>query len=235
MLATSYYKAVVAEEAGRIIGCNFLLTGPVGGIGPVGVVPEAWSRGIGLQLKRWALEHAATLGITSVRGVQSAFNGRTLSLNVTLGFDVREAIACLQGEVRKHALPGHSVRGATPADENACLALCRDIYGHERRVELAEALALGGALVVERDGALTGYATDIGLLGHAVGRANSDLMALIAGANQVRGLGLLLPMTNSELFRWCLANGLRYVHAKVLMSHGSYSAPAGPYLPSITY
>jgi len=44
-----------------------------------------------------------------------------------------------------------------------------------------------------------------------------------------------VPTRNSDLFRWCLANGLRVVQPMTLMSMGLYNQSAGPFLPSISF
>jgi hypothetical protein len=113
--------------------------------------------------------------------------------------------------------------------------LCRRIHGHDRDGELADAIRDGTATVVEHDGRLTGYATVVGFPGHAVGESNADLKALIGAAAAFVGPGLLLPTRNGELFRWCLAHGLRIVQAVTLMSLGLYNEPRGVFLPSIIY
>jgi len=68
-----------------------------------------------------------------------------------------------------------------------------------------------------------------------VAAANLDLQALIAAAEGFGGPGILVPTRNAELFRWCLANGLRVVEPMTLMTLGLYNEPAGAYLPSILY
>jgi hypothetical protein len=65
--------------------------------------------------------------------------------------------------------------------------------------------------VVEHDGRLTGYATLVGFVGHAVGESNADLKALIGGAGTFMGPGLLLPARDGDLFRWCLDQAARRV------------------------
>ena len=47
--------------------------------------------------------------------------------------------------------------------------------------------------------------------------------------------GLLLPSRNGEVFRWCLARGLRVVQPMTLMSLGLYNEPRGAFLPSILF
>ncbi|MGH8057901.1 MAG: GNAT family N-acetyltransferase, partial [Candidatus Entotheonellia bacterium] len=49
------------------------------------------------------------------------------------------------------------------------------------------------------------------------------------------GPGFLLPTRNGELFRWCLAHGLRVVQPLTLMSMGLYNEPQGVFLSSIVY
>ena len=89
--------------------------------------------------------------------------------------------------------------------------------------------------VVEHDGRITGYATIIGFFGHAVGESSEDLKALIGAAKEFAGPGFLLPTRSGELFRWCLANGLRITQPMTLMTKGLYNEPAGAFLASILY
>ena len=88
------------------------------------------------------------------------------------------------------------------ADLESCNRLCRRVHGHDRDGELREAMAQGTATLVQRDGRVTGYATAIGFLGHAVGEANKDLRALIGSAGAFSGPGFLVPMRNAALLRW---------------------------------
>jgi hypothetical protein len=89
--------------------------------------------------------------------------------------------------------------------------------------------------VVEHDGRVTGYATAVGFLGHAVGETNEELKALIGAAPEFLGPGFLLPTRNAELFRWCLERGLKVVQPMTLMSIGLYNEPVGAFLASILY
>ena len=90
-------------------------------------------------------------------------------------------------------------------------------------------------MLVERHGRITGYATAIGFFNHAVAETNDDLKALIAAASEFAGPGFLLPSRNSEVFRWCLNEGLRVTQPMTLMSIGLYNEPRGAFLPSILY
>jgi len=89
--------------------------------------------------------------------------------------------------------------------------------------------------VVEHNGRVTAYATIVGFFGHAVADSNHGLQALIGAASEFAGPGFLLPTRNTELFRWCLSNGLRVVEPMTLMSVGLYNEPAGAFLPSISF
>ncbi|MEO8428088.1 MAG: hypothetical protein ABI651_13340 [Verrucomicrobiota bacterium] len=91
------------------------------------------------------------------------------------------------------------------------------------------------ATVVECAGRITGYATAIGFFAHAVAESNDDLKALIAAATEIAGPGFLLPTRNSEVFCWCLSQGLRVTQPMTLMSAGLYNEPRGAFLPSILY
>src|SRR5262245_41406631 len=93
-------------------------------------------------------------------------------------------------------LPGYHVRTATPPDLSACNAVCFDVHGFERGGELNEAIERGTATVVEHDGQITGYATEVGYFAHSVAKSNADLMALIAAASEFTGSGFLLPTRN---------------------------------------
>ncbi|MFL6524555.1 MAG: GNAT family N-acetyltransferase, partial [Nitrososphaera sp.] len=116
-----------------------------------------------------------------------------------------------------------------------CNQLCLKVHGHDRGGELADAIKRETATIIERSGHITGYATSIGFLGHAVGETNEELKALIAAASEFWGPGFLLPTRNTELFRWCLEHGLRVVQPMTLMSIGLYNEPQGAFLTSVLY
>jgi hypothetical protein len=109
------------------------------------------------------------------------------------------------------------------------------VHGHERSSELSAAIEQKSATVVEHDGRISGYATMIGFYGHAVSETNDDMKALIGAATSIVGPGLLLPIRNAELFRWCLHHGLRVVQPMTLMSLDLYNEPSGAFLPSVIY
>ena len=230
------FYSVVAEIDDRIVGSNFLdERNTIAGVGPITVDPTVQNRSIGRRLMNAVHERAADRNFAGVRLIQSGFHTRSLSLYAKLGYDVREHLACMQGNAVGISIAGHVVRPATQADVESCNRLCWEVHGHDRSGELRDAIARGSATVVEHDQRITGYATVIGFFGHAVGETNKDLKALIGAAKEFAGPGFLLPTRNGELFRWCLSNGLRIAQPMTLMSKGLYNEPAGAFLPSILY
>jgi predicted N-acetyltransferase YhbS len=236
LLSDSGFYSVVAELDGKIVGSNFLdERNPISGVGPISVDPAVQNQTIGRQLMRAVIERSERRGFAGCRLVQAAYHNRSLCLYTKLGFETREPLSKMVGTPPKLKLTGYDVRTASEADLAACNELCRRVHGHDRTGELRDAIKRGTAKVVERLGRITGYATDIAFFAHAVGETNQDIEALIAAASEIGGGGFLLPTGNSELFRWCLQNGLRLVHQMTLMTLGLYSEPAGAYLPSVLF
>lgn len=230
------YYTVVAERDGTVIGSNALdERSVIAGVGPITVSPAVQDRGVGHQLMQAVLDRAAARGCPGVRLVQAAYHNRSLSLYTKLGFDAREPLSCMQGPAIAAEIPGYPVRPAREQDLPGCNRLCREIHGHTREGEVLDAIRNGTAVVVERRGHITGYATAIAFFGHAVGATDDDLKALIAFAPGFGGPGFLVPTRNGALLRWCFEKGLRVVQPMTLMSIGLYNEPRGAYLPSITY
>jgi predicted N-acetyltransferase YhbS len=230
------FYCVVAELSGRIVGSNCLdERSMIRGIGPISIDPAAQNLGIGRKLMQAVMDRANERNAPGVRLVQAAFHNRSLSLYASLGFDIREPLACVQGRTLERNVPGGLARPAKPDDEDACNALSRRIHGFDRGVELAEAIEQGTAAVVERAGRITGYTTHLALFGHSTAETNVDLQALIASAESFAGPGILVPSRNSSLLRWCMANGLRVVQPMTLMSTGLYNDPSGAWLPSVLF
>jgi predicted N-acetyltransferase YhbS len=236
LLSRPGFYGVVAELDGRVVGSNFMdERSTIAGIGPITVDPAAQNRTVGRQLMQHVLERVATRRLPGVRLVQAAYHNRSLSLYATLGFEIREPLATMQGPPLAVQIPGYVVRPATERDLDACNQVCLSVHGHDRSGELRDAIMQGTAVVVEHGGRITAYTTSIAFWGHAVGESNEGLKALIGAAPAFPGPGFLLPTRNGELFRWCLAHGLRVVHLMTLMSIGLYNEPAGAFLPSILY
>jgi GNAT superfamily N-acetyltransferase len=236
LLENPKFYSVVAEIDDRIVGSNFLdERNTIAGVGPITVDPSVQNRAVGRRLMDAVHQRAADRNLPGVRLIQAGFHTRSLSLYAKLGYDVREQLACMQGQPLGIVIEGHAVRPAMEADINNCNRVCREVHGFDRDGELREAIAKGSATVVEHDRRITGYATLIGFFGHTVGKTNEDLKALISAAKEFAGPGFLLPTRNGELFRWCLSNGLRVMQPMTLMSRGLYNEPMGAFLPSILY
>lgn len=236
LFSTPGFYCVVAESEGRLLGSNALIEGAaIRGVGPISIDPKAQNLGVGRKLMRVVMDRANETGAAGVRLVQAAFHNRSLSLYTAVGFDIREPLSCLQGRTRERSVAGCVVRAAGRGDEDACNALSRRVHGFDRGVEVAQAIERGTAVVVERGGCVTGYATRLGFFGHATAETNVDMQALIASAESFAGPGILVPSRNSALLRWCLANGLKVVQPMTLMSAGLYNEPDGAWLPSIAF
>lgn len=228
--------SVVAEEAGKPVGSNFLWkSDAVAGVGPITVDPRVQNSSVGRTLMMDVINHADEQGILSVRLVQAAFHNRSLSLYTKLGFDTVEPLSNIQGNPLNLKIDGYDVRGMTADDLEGVDSLAMRVHGHTRHNEAAGAIAQGTAKVVEHGGRITGYTTGVGFFGHTVGESNEDVKALIGAAKEFPGPGFLLPTRNGELMRWCLANGLRIVQPLTLMSRGVYQEPRGSFLPSILF
>lgn len=227
---------VVAENNGRIVGSNCLdERSIIHGVGPITVDPDTQNHGVGRKLMEAVIEHAHQRGAAGIRLVQAAFHNRSLSLYASLGFDIREPLSVMQGRTRERSIPGCTVRPATAADLPACNALSQRVHGFDRGTDLAHAIQQGTALVTERGGRVTAYASHLAFFGHSTAESNADLEALIASVDSFAGSGILVPTRNAELFRWCLGNGLRVVEPMTLMSMGLYNGPAGAFLPSVLF
>ncbi len=228
--------SVVAEVDGRIVGSNFLWeNNSIAGVGPITIDPTVQNAAIGWRLMEDVIRRGRQQGFAGIRLVQAAYHSRSLSLYTKLGFDTREPLSTLQGPPLAVEIPEHVARQAEEADLDACNELCFNVHGHHRGPELLGAIKQGTATVVEHDDRITGYTTGIGFFGHAVGESNEDVKALIGVAKEFPGPGFMLPTRNSELFRWCLANGLRVVQPMTLMSMGLYNEPRGAFLASVIY
>ncbi len=227
---------VVAEQDGQIVGGNCMdERTAIAGIGPITIDPTTQNRSVGRRLMKAVLDRAEEQKFAGVRLVQAGYHMRSLSLYAKLGFVVREPLACMFGSSVRQETPGHRVRPAQAPDLAACNSIAFRVHGHDRGAELAEAIQSGSALVVESRGRITGYATSVSLFGHSVAETNEDMRALISGAPEIPPPGVLVPMRNASLFRWCLDRGMRTIEPLNLMTIGLYNEPAGAYLPSVLF
>ena len=166
MLASNGFAGLIAERAGEIVGSASV--DERGAIGPVTVDPRAQDAGVGRALMLAALERERECGAVGIRLVQTAYHYRSLALYAKLGFAVREPLSVLQGAPLAESVPGIAVRTAQLADVDACNELCVRVHGHDRAEELRHAIDAGTAVVAQRPGGISAYATGIGYGWHAV-------------------------------------------------------------------
>ena len=226
-------KGTSGEDKGRIVGSNILdeRSNFVVGVGPITVDPKYQNRGTGRQLMINVLERAKNKNYPSIRLLQASYHNRSLALYASLGFEIREPVATMQGKPIREVIPGRSVRTATESDIESCNAICKIVHGHDRNGELKDSIKQEGAKVVLHDDKITGYTSGLAYFNHSVGLTNDDLKALISSATDYYGgPGILIPSRNTQLFRWCLNNGLRLVQQLTLMTIGLYNEPTGSYM-----
>lgn len=237
-IANPAVYGVVAEEGGRVVGSNFLWEyNEVRAVGPVTVDPSTQARGVGRLLMRDVIERAR--GAAGVRLVQDSFNTASLSLYASLGFDVREPLVLIEGELKAETHGGYEVRPMADEDHAACAELCRRVVGFDRANELRALAPMVAPFVALREGRVVAYAAGPNFwpLNHGAAERDEDMQALLAGAARLSAapLSFILPVRQANLFRWCLASGLRVVKPMNLMSMGEYRDPRGAYLSSVGY
>jgi predicted N-acetyltransferase YhbS len=238
LIANPSVFGVAAEEDGRVVGSNFLKEGDaIRGVGPITVDPRAQGSGVGRRLMQAVLDRAN--GAAGVRLLQDAFNMRSIALYASLGFEVREPVLVMAGQLAGNPPAGTTVRSMGEQDLEACDALCIRVHGISRRSDLADALRFFAPLVAERDGRITAYMTapSFWIANHGVAESEDDMRALIVGAAAATAtpVSFLLPTRQTALFRWCLGQGMKTVKPMTLMTMGEYRAPDGPYMPCVFY
>lgn len=229
---------LVGESEGKINGFAFLTErDEVRAIGPIVIEEGVQNRGLGRRLMEALLER--TRGANSIRLVQAGFNLKSLSLYASLGFDVKDQLIVMTGRPRRGAAKGYLVRRLDENDVADCSALHRRVLGYSRTNELRDRLAEGSPLIVLHEERVVGYlasplrASD----NHGVADSGEAMQSLLSGAAELNDapLSFLLPARHTNLFRWCLGEGLRAVRPMTLMTIGEYSDPRGIYVPSVLY
>lgn len=231
---------VVAESEDRVVGSNFLdERGPVRGVGPITVDPDAQAAGVGRLLMEAVIERGARGD--GIRLLQDSFNSASLALYSSLGFRVEEPVALMAGTPSPASRPRVEVRPLVEGDIAACEELCISVHGFARTRELRDAVAAPGfsPKVALREGRIVAYAATLHEFGaaYAVAESEDDMAALIAGAVTPDGppASFLLPLHQYDLLRWCLAAGLRIVKPMNYMVIGRYRRPRGAWIPSVLY
>jgi hypothetical protein len=199
------------------------------------VNPSIQNQGLGRTLMKAVMDRAQEKKFAGIRLLQSAFHNRSLSLYTKLGFAVREPMSVMRAPVHKPAVAGYNVPACTEKDAPVASAICEAVHGHSRAGELRDGIQMGTAVLVKRDGRLTGYASGFGYFGHAVAATNAALKALLSADANYSGPGIIVPTRNADIFRWCLESGYKVLHPMTLMTIGLYNEPQGAYLPSVLY
>ena len=228
---------VVAESDGHVIGSNHLWEySSIPAVGPITIDPKAQAKGAGRMLMEAVIERGKDR--PGIRLVQDSFNAASLSLYASLGFDVREPLVLIEGVVKGEVPDGYEVRPMREEDYEACAELCRSVLGFDRMNEIKNAPPIGIPFVAVRDGRITAYtsAPQVWPLNHAVAENENEMHTLLLGTgNQCEQLSFILPARQTDLFRWCLKQGMRVIKPMNLMSMGDYREPRGCYLPSVGY
>jgi predicted N-acetyltransferase YhbS len=162
------FYSIVAEADGQILGSNCLdERSIIHGVGPITVNPNTQNKGVGRKLMQAVMERSREQGAAGMRLVQAAFHTRSMSLYTSLGFDIREPLAVMQGRTQQRSVAGRAVRAATLADLGGCNLLSYRVHGFDRSVDVASSIDRGTALVAECEGRITAYASHLGFFGHA--------------------------------------------------------------------
>jgi predicted N-acetyltransferase YhbS len=230
--------AVVAEQAGQVVGSAFMTEGDaIRGVGPITVRPGVQGRGIGRRLMHAVLDRGRDSA--SMRLIQDATNLVSLSVYASLGFEVKEPLLLMSGSAASPPSNDVIIRQMTEGDLDSCAVLCRGVLGFDRTVDLQQALATMSPMVAVRSGRITAYvsAWPLTLQGHAVAETAEDLGTLLAPAPDEGGAShtFLLPSRQAASLRWCLRESFRAVRPLTLMALGKYQDPLGCYMPSLLY
>lgn len=231
---------VVAERGGRVIGSNFLdERAAIRGVGPITVDPAAQAGGVGRRLMQAVIERGADGD--GIRLLQDSFNTASLGLYASMGFEAEAPVALMAGHVAGRPLTrADVVRPLEESDLPSADRLHVGVHGFSRDAELRDALAAGLRPVAAlRDGRIVAYAATLShfALAHAVAETAADMTALLAGARSLDDApaSFLLPTGQHELFRWCLAAGLRVVKPMTYMAMGAHRRPGGAWIPSVLF
>ncbi len=238
-IANPQVFGVVEERDGTIVGSNYLWEyDAIRAVGPITVDPNLQAKGAGRKLMEAAIERGK--GSAGIRLVQDSYNTVSLSLYASLGFDVKEPLVMIEGEVKGDVASEIEVRPIQEADYADCAELSRKVHGFERLNELKNTPPFLTSFVAVRDGRVTAYASapHFWASNHAVAESEEDMQALLTGAGNLSGgqvVSFLLPTRQTELFRWCLKKGMRVIKPMTLMAMGEYQEPRNCYLPSVGY
>lgn len=228
----------VAAENGEFVGSNFLTEfDEIRGVGPITIDPNLQSRGVGRRLMEAVIERGKSA--SGIRLVQAAYNTKSMSLYASLGFDVKEPLALMEGIPKSEVSNDVTIRPMTSGDLPECGELHKRIHGFARTGELSLCLQAFKPFVAIRSGRIAAYASTVSMwhLNHGVAETESDMQSLLTAASIQLGkpVSLLLPTRQVNFHRWALKSGLKMTQPLTLMAMGEYNAPNGTWFPSVLY
>lgn len=228
----------VAAENGEFIGSNFLTEyDEIRGVGPITVNPNVQSRGTGRKLMEAVIERGKDA--RGIRLVQSAYNTKSMSLYASLGFDVKEPLAQIEGTPKGEVSQDLTIRPMTADDLDEAGELHKKVHGFARNGELSLCLQGFKPFVAIRNGNIVAYTSTVSMwhLNHGVAETESDMRDLLIGASEQLGqpVSFLLPTRQASFHRWALQSGLRMTQPLTLMTMGEYQEPKGTWFPSVLY
>lgn len=228
----------VAAENGEFIGSNFLTEyDEIRGVGPITVNPNVQSRGTGRKLMEAVIERGKNA--KGIRLVQSAYNTKSMSLYASLGFQVKEPLALMEGKLKGEISKDLTIRPMTDVDLTECGELHKKVHGFARNGELGLCLQGFKPFVGIRDGKIVGYSSTVSMwhLNHGVAETENDMRDLLIGASEQLGqpVSFLLPTRQASFHRWALQSGLQMIQPLTLMTMGEYHEPNGTWFPSVLY
>lgn len=228
----------VAAENGEFVGSNFLTEfDEIRGVGPITVNPNLQSRGVGRKLMEAVIERGKNAA--GIRLVQAAFNTKSMSLYASLGFDIKEPLALMEGKPTGEVSKNVVVRPMTNEDLAEAGELHKRVHGFARTGELSLCLQGFKPFIAIRDSKIVAYASTVSMwhLNHGVAETESDMRDLLMGASAQLGqpVSFLLPTRQAGFHRWTLQSGLRMVQPMSLMTMGKYHEPKGTWFPSVLY
>jgi predicted N-acetyltransferase YhbS len=235
----SIFGVVAEDGAGKIVGSNFLDERDcIYSVGPISVDPQIQGQGIGRRLMEAVLERGKG---KNIRLLTDGFNMQSIPLYASLGFEVKEPVFLMAGRPHDASPEDIQVLPMTRHDLDACAMLSRRILGYERTNGVRDILQekLCAPFVALRQGRVTAYLTSATFWSwnHGIAESEQEMQALLLGAAAAtkEPLSLLVPGRQTDLFHWCLRQGLRVVKPITLMVIGAYQEPNGCYFPSIEY
>ncbi|MBD0327009.1 MAG: GNAT family N-acetyltransferase, partial [Pyrinomonadaceae bacterium] len=135
LFANPQAYGVVAESDGQVVGSNYLWEyDRIRAVGPITIDPNVQAKGTGRKLMEAVIERGQ--GSAGIRLVQDSFNMASLSLYASLGFDVKEPLVLIEGELKGDVPSETEVRPIKEEDFEECARLCRKVHGIERTGEL---------------------------------------------------------------------------------------------------